>query len=631
MSNDRHEHWQIGAWQVRPESGDIVRDGVVKKLDPRTMRLLMFLAERPGEIVKLSDLLDGVWGKAVVTQHSVYEAVAGLRQALGDAAEHPEYIATLPRRGYRLIADVEPPSVPVERDVGDAPSAVVAASWDPLITVIVPRTRLTPMAWLGVALTAMVLVALFARTPPASNEQAPVEKSIAVLPFVDFSEKKDQEYLADGLAEELLDVLANLPGLRVIARTSSFQFKNRNDDVRYIGTQLGVAYVVEGSIRRSGDRVRVAAQLIRTSDGSHQWSGTFDHDVGDTLQLQSKIAAPLGRALEVSVGTDATSNSIATTNAEAHDHYLQGLHALDTYSRTGTETAANEFQAAIALDPTFAAAYVSLAMAYYVQSAFGFVSPDIGFPRVRQEALRGLSLNPKSAIAHALLARVATLYSWNWVEAHRESQAALALGAQNSFVLYAAADLAAILGDFDQSERLFRASLVSDPLNPEVHFMLALVLLAEGRAQEAEAEARRCLTINPTYAYAHYALAFTLLWQDNDGEESLAECKLETAEGGQLNCLAMAYAKLGRLQDSDAALNQSIETRGGSAAFGVARVLAYRGQHERAFEWLNRAYEQRDPIMAYIKGDPNIGRLSGDPRYKALLQKLKLETVTPPE
>ncbi len=584
VSEDRHEHWQIGAWQVRPELGDILCEGVVKKLDPRTMRLLMFLAERPGEIVKLTDLLDGVWGKAVVTQHSVYEAVAALRRALGDAADHPEYIATLPRRGYRLIAAVVPPSAPAERDVGHATSAVIVATRDLLTPV--PRTRLTPTVWLGVAigLAAAVWAAWFTHTtPPASLEHAPVDKTIAVLPFVDFSEKKDQEYLADGLAEELLDVLANLPGLRVVARTSSFQFKNKNHDVRNIGSQLGVAYVVEGSIRRSGDRVRVAAQLIRTSDGAHQWSGTFDHNVGDTLQLQSQIAAPLGRALELSVATDAASNRTATTNAEAHDHYLQGLHALDTYSRAGTEAAANEFEAAIALDPEFAAAYVSLAMAYYVQSAFGFVPPAIGFPRVRQEALRALSLNPRSAIAHALLARVATLYSWNWVEAQQESQAALALSAQNPFVLYAAADLASILGDFDQSERLFRASLVSDPLNPEAHFMLALVLRAQGRTEEAEAEARRCLTINPTYAYGHYALAYNLLLQDNDGAEALDECKLETAEGGRLNCLAIVYARLGRVDDSDAALNQSIQTRGDSATFGIARVLAYRGQHERAF------------------------------------------------
>jgi len=160
--------------------------------------------------------------------------------------------------------------------------------------------------------------------------------------------------------------------------------------------------------------------------------------------------------------------------------------------------------------------------------------------------------------------------------------------------------------------------------------MLALVLQAEGRAEEAETEARRCLTINPTYAYGHYALAYTLLLQHKDGE-SLDECKLETAEGGQLNCLAIVYARLGRIDDSDAALNRSIQTRGDSAAFGVARVLAYRGQNERAFEWLNRAYEQRDPVLAYIKGDPNFRQIRGDSRYKALLQKLNLETVSAQE
>jgi TolB-like protein/DNA-binding winged helix-turn-helix (wHTH) protein/Flp pilus assembly protein TadD len=606
--NKYPQDWRIGDWRVTPDRGEISRESGTKKLDPRTMRLLMFLAERAGETVGVTELLDGVWGKAVVTPHSVYEAIAALRQALGDSSGDPEYIVTLPRRGYRLIAPVVSPQRPPEH----------------MIVPTAPRPRRMAMGWFGVA---VALATIFAGAWLIRSALAPparLDKSIAVLPFVDLSETKDQEYLADGLAEELLDVLANLPGLRVIGRTSSFQFKNKNDDVRSIGAQLGVAFVVEGSVRRAGSHVRVAAQLIRTSDGAHQWSSTFDRDIGDTLQLESELAASLGRALELSVGGDGPSNPVDTRIAEANDHYLQGLHALDKYTRAGTEEAANQFQAAIALDPGFAAAYLSLARTYYVQAAFGFAPADVGFPKVRQEALRALKVNSRSAVAHALLARVATLYSWDWAEARQESNTALALGPQNSFALFTAADLASILGEFDRSEKLFRASLVSDPLNPETHFLLSLVLQAVGRFEAAEAEARRCLTISPSYVFAHHLLAYNLLLGGRTGDEIVEQCKLESLEGGRMHCLAVVYFRLGRTKEADAALEQAIQTGGNLAAFGIARVLGYEGQSDRTFEWLDRAYQERNPILPYIKGDPSFVNLRGDSRYKALLQKMNL-------
>jgi TolB-like protein/DNA-binding winged helix-turn-helix (wHTH) protein len=619
-----HEDWRIGDWRVSPDRGEISHEGETKKLDPRAMRLLMFLAERAGEIVGVTELLDGVWGKAVVTPHSVYEAVAALRQALGDSPDKPEYIVTLPRRGYRLIAPVVSPRPPSGQSIREDFSAVDTASKDEVATA--PRPRRMARVWfaVAVALATISTVAWLTRTALAPPRRASVETSIAVLPFVDLSEKKDQEYLADGLAEELLDVLANLPGLRVIGRTSSFQFKNKNDDVRSIGAQLGVAFVVEGSVRRAASHVRVAAQLIRTSDGAHQWSGTFDRNINDTLQLESELAASLGRALELSVASDGPSNRVETSSAEANDRYLQGLHALDTYTRAGTEEAANQFQAAIALDPQFAAAYVSLARTYYVQAEFGFVPPNVGFPRVRQEALRALEADPRSAIAHALLARVATLYTWDWAEARQQSDAALALGSRNAFALYAAANLATILGDFDRSEKLLRGSLASDPLSPETHCMLSLVSLAGDRFEAAEVEARKCLSISPTYAYGHFLLAYNLLFQGRADQEVLDQCSLETPEGGRMNCLAIIYFKLGRLKDAEVALGESIRTRGNFAAFGIARVYAYMSQSDRAFEWLEKAFQVRDPVLAYIKAERIFAKLRGDYRYKALLQKMNL-------
>jgi TolB-like protein len=449
------------------------------------------------------------------------------------------------------------------------------------------------------------------------------EKSIAVLPFTDLSEKHDQEYFADGIAEELLEVLANVPELRVIGRTSSFQFKGKTDDLRVIGAKLGAAHVVEGSVRRSGDRVRVTAQLIRTADGAHEWSGTYDRNISDTLQLESEIAAALGRALELSVGLDGFLTPIQTSSPEANDHYLRGLHALDTYSRDGLQEAAGQFEAAIALDPKFTPAYESLGLAHLLQAADGFVSPDVGFPELRKDALKVLQLNSQSAVGHGLLARVASLYSWDWHEAQRESDTALALAPHSWGALYVAADLAFVLGDFERSERLFRASLVSDPLNADTHLELGQVLQGLSRLADAEAETRRGLAITPTYALGHYQLA-TILMLEGGKESVVEECDREIPEGGQQACLAEAYHSLGRAKEANAALERSIKEHGDDQAFWIACVFAYSGEADRAFEWLDRAYRQKDPILPYIKAAHEFKNLRGDPRYEAFLNKMNL-------
>lgn len=613
--------WRIGNWQVSPDLGEISRGGRRTKLDPRAMRLLMFLAERPGQLVTLRDLLDGVWGKSVVTPHSVYEAIAALRQALEDSSEKPEYIETLPRRGYRLIAAVQtsPPPEPSPK-VSAAP--VEAAVKGGLMAASRRRSPAVVLGGVAFALALIVMVAWFSRSAHAPSVRVPFDRSIAVLPFLDLSEKQDQAYFADGLAEELLDVLANLPGLRVIGRTSSFQFKNKNEDVQSIGAKLGASYIVEGSVRRAGDHVRVAAQLIRSADGAHQWSQTYDRNVSDALQLEAALASSLGRALELSVASSPASSPSDTSSPEANDHYLRGLHALDTYTRVGTQEAADQFQSAIALDPRFTAAYIALGKTHLVDAEFGFVPPEAGFPQVREDALKALTLNPQSAIAHALLVRVATLYAWDWQEAQQQSDAALGLGPQNPFALLAAADLAAILGDFGRSERLLRASLVSDPLNPEAHFTLADTLLALGRLQEAEAEMRRCLEISPNYAFGHFNLGYILSLQGR--EEALAECQREVPDGGQSMCLAGVYDRLGRKKEADAALEVAIKKYADSEAFWIALTFADRRQDAQAFEWLDRAYRQRDPAIEYIKSADDLNHLRSDPRYKALIDKMHL-------
>ncbi len=265
---------------------------------------------------------------------------------------------------------------------------------------------------------------------------AVADRSIAVLPFVDMSEKKDQEYFGDGMAEEILDLLVKIPGLKVIGRTSSFQFKGKTDDLRAIGMQLGVAYVLEGSVRKSGDRVRVTAQLINSKDGSHRFSQTYDRDFGDVLKMQDEIAISLVRALQIEVSSEGFNSRPALRNAQAYTLYLRGLHAFDSNDQQGFEQALSDFQQALDLDPAFADAASMLASSYFVLGQFGLMPPAVAFTKARQAAQHALELSPNLAAAHANLAEVYRAYDGDWPAADREIGLARTLAPNDPDVLF---------------------------------------------------------------------------------------------------------------------------------------------------------------------------------------------------
>jgi adenylate cyclase len=305
------------------------------------------------------------------------------------------------------------------------------------------------------------------------------------------------------LSEELADVLGKIPELRVIGHASALQFKGKTDDLRSVGTQLGAAHVVEGSVRRSGNRVRVTAQLIRTSDGAHEWSDTYDRSVEDLLQVQTEIGMSLGRALELSVSDLQEEQGVAPPNSEAYDLYLRGLHANDRYTRDGLEEANSYLQRAIDLDSHFVKAYKELGLTHLLQASYEFVPVDAGFARVRGDAERLLKLDPTSGWGQTLLCRFHTFYSWNWAEAQRECAAALARAPRFWGALFGTADLDLVRGEYEESARMFRGILAIDPLNADTDVEMSQPLLRLGRLSEAEGAVRRGLAITPTYAGGH--------------------------------------------------------------------------------------------------------------------------------
>jgi TolB-like protein/Tfp pilus assembly protein PilF len=447
------------------------------------------------------------------------------------------------------------------------------------------------------------------------------DKSIAVLPFTDMSEKRDQEYFADGMAEEIIDLLVKIPGLKVISRTSSFQFKGKTEDLHSIGTQLGVAYVLQGSVRKSGDRLRVTAQLLNSRDGAHVWSETYDRDLSDVLKMQDEIAIALVRALQIEVSADIVSRPVLR-NAEAYTLYLQGRHAIDRFDQPGAEQAITDFERVLELDPSFAPAELGLGSAYFDLGLNGFMPPAIAFEKARQAGERALTLDPNLAMAHAQLGEIHRVYDWDWPAAEREIKQGLALAPADGDILFFAASLSLSMGRWDEALKQVNAALAQDPLNQPTYFSLSLIQERRGRLAEAEAAARRALEIAPTAPFGHYFLGSMLL-DRSQPDAALAEFSKETVEGARLGGSAMAYFALGSKADSDAALAQLIKGQA-QREFVIARVYGFRGEPDEAFKWLELAYAQKASALSIVKGDPAFKKIEGDPRYKAFLKKMNL-------
>lgn len=460
--------------------------------------------------------------------------------------------------------------------------------------------------------------------PAAAAPVVSLDKSIAVLPFVDMSEKKDQEYFADGMAEEIINLLVTIPDLKVIGRTSSFQFKDKTDDLRRIGAALGAAYIVEGSVRRSGDHIRVTAQLIGARDGAHRWSETYDREASDVLKVQAQIATSLVRALQLEVMPSvAVGAQQSLSNDEAYEVYLRGRHAMERRDQAGIEEAVSDFQHALELDPTFSAAASGLAVARVNLAYWGYAPPREGFERARVAAEAALKLDPKSALAHGVLCAVFTEYDWDWPAAERETRIIVALAPKNPPTLLYASDERMAVGQLAEARQFLNTAISADPLDAELFLERSWVYLREDRLAEAENDSRRVLQISPTFASSHYWLGVILLIEGRN-EEALTEIQKEQHSGMRLAGLAAVLPALHRTKEADAVLARLKSEHAGDFAMGIAEAHAVRGERDQAFAWLDRAYAQKDFNLYYIKGDPLLKNLEQDARYRAFLRKMKL-------
>jgi TolB-like protein/predicted Zn-dependent protease len=450
------------------------------------------------------------------------------------------------------------------------------------------------------------------------------DNSIAVLPFTDMSEKKDQEYFADGMAEEVLDLLAKMPALKVIGRTSSFQFKGKSEDLRTIGAKLGATNVVEGSVRKAGTRIRVTAQLIDAPSGAHRWSESYDRDFGDVLALQQEIATSIARSLQLTVGADDVRPLRRLPSAEAYTLYLRGRALQDRQQGIPLSQALDNFEQALALDPSFLGAAEAVAMTHIAQGLDGTTPPRLAWRQAREAAERALRIDSRSAPAHAVLGLVHAVEEFDWNAADAEFSQALAANPRDPVTLNYAARVAHARGKRDEALRRIGASLALDPLNPYALQTLGEMLYTIGDQPGADLAFRKSLAISPTSDGSHYALGRILLAR-GQLQAALKEMQAEVAIGSTESGLALVYHALGQKADSDAVLARVSRAEAGEWPYGVAVIYAYRGQRDKAFEWLEKDYELRDPdLLMFVRGDPELVQLRGDQRYTALLRRLNM-------
>jgi tetratricopeptide (TPR) repeat protein len=384
-----------------------------------------------------------------------------------------------------------------------------------------------------------------------------------------------------------------------------------------------VSYVVEGSVRRSGERLRVTAQLISAQDGSHLWSDTYDEPVGDTLKVQDQIASNLARALQVTIGADYQLERPTFKSPEAYDLYLRGRHAYERVDKEGLEAAAAYFQQILELEPTSVPALEWLAEVQDMSAGSSYVEPHEGFEAARRSAQRVLALDPKSSLAYVVLSDVHLTYDWDWTAAEHDAREALRLKPRDSDAFGELALVNLTLGREGEAERLFKTALTLDPLNAIWYLFLSSADIATGHLSEAETDLRKALQISPTLVEGHLTLGETLLLE-GQFQDALAEVQEEPSAGARNIGLTIVYHAMGRRTESDAALAQAVQLRAQDAATEIADAYAYRGEVAQAFAWLDRAYSQKDTTLYQIKYDPFFKNLKGDPRYKAFLRKMNL-------
>jgi TolB-like protein/DNA-binding winged helix-turn-helix (wHTH) protein/Tfp pilus assembly protein PilF len=601
-------------------------------IPPKAYDVLRYLVENSGRLVTQDELLEAVWPDTYVNPEILRKYILEIRKILGDRLDKPLFIETVPKRGYRFIASVtdlgpaELPDLPAPSPAEQTPGAETPISKQESSP---GKNELRSLAFtLALAVVTVAGIAGYFWSPrKMTNPPALKNTSIAVLPFVDMSPAKDQEYFSDGLTEELINDLAKVPGLKVVARSSAFQFKAKNADLRSVGQKLGVANVLEGTVRKEGNRVRITAELTKVDDGFQLWSESYDRDISHIIAAQDEIARAVTGTLQVKLlrtNRAGIPESSGTMNSEAYQAYLQGQYFIARgQDKEDLIRAVSYADQAIKLDPSYAAAWAQRAQLLERLASIALIDGTDGFRRARESAEKAIDLDPGLAAGYLALGLVQIDRNWDWAGADASLTKAGQLEPGSATVIGTRAYLARTLGQVEEAIGLYRQAIALDPLRANFHLALGYELYFTGRYEEALAALDRAQELNPQLSSLHLTRG-KIFFSQGRMQEALAEMEKETGEWEKLSGQALAYYALGRPEESNVALKKLIATHQNDCAYQIAELYAFRREADKAFQWLDRAIRQRDPGAPELRSGPLMRSLRQDPRYTQLLEKMRL-------
>ncbi len=647
MHHDLPLYYAFGDFRLNPRQRVLARcDGTPVPLTPKLFDALQFMLAHPAEDLDKDRLMDALWPGLVVEENNLSQAISGLRKALGDGGSGQQrFIVTVPRRGYRFAAEVTLETVAPDPP-GNTSAASPAAAAAGLSAATPPmrdpgRTaRTLPVTALGLATGALVLAAAWTWTQRSTGpdtspgptagalaepRRAPLPapelaRSVAVLPFANMSGDKGQEYFSDGMAEEVLARLTQLRDLRVIARTSSFAFKGQNLEVGEIARRLGVAHVLQGSVRQSGNRVRITAQLVRADNSSQLWSETYDRDLTDIFAVQDEIATAVVKRLQARLLGELRQRK--PVKPQAYALLLRAREAVNLRSAAGFTQAIALLKQALALEPDYAQAWVELGAAYGTQAGNGLAPAVSGYGNARNATLKALAIDPDNPFVHAELAWVAMAFDHDLATAARHLSRAAALSPEDDEVWRAAGPLAQALGRAEASLAFREARVARDPANLVSIADLAYGYQAAGRLDDSIARYRQVLAQDPSRPIQRAVLAVMLL-KKGQPREALAHLQmLPDHSPARLVHAPIVWSALKDTARADAALAELVRLRGRDNAYHIAWAHAFRGEADAAFAWLRKAEANHDDSLFRLATDPEFASLHADPRWLPLLRTL---------
>jgi TolB-like protein/DNA-binding winged helix-turn-helix (wHTH) protein/cytochrome c-type biogenesis protein CcmH/NrfG len=616
---------RFALFEIDLQAGELRKSGARLKLQEQPLQILIALLLKPGEVVTREELRKKLWDADTFVdfEHSLGTAINKIREVLGDSAEKPRFIETLPRRGYRFVA-------PVERIEGS-----VAPRQEPPARVAKATRRSRRAAtWLAGLATASAILVLLAGlyiyrgwrlSHAASSELLP--RSLAVLPLVNLSRDPEQEYFADGMTDELITDLAQIRALRVISRTSAMQYKEAHKSLGQIARELNVEAIIEGTVLRSGDKVRITAQLIQVPNEKHLWARSYEGDLRDVVALQDRVAHDIAAQIriELTPQDQARLGGSRPVDSQAYEAYLKGRYYWDKMSIDGFTEGRKYFQESVTRDPDYALAYAGLSDSYQELSIWGALPPLEASPKSEAAAQKALSIDDSLAQAHAALGNAHFLYDWKWSDAEREFKRAVELDPQYATAHIEYAVYLSAMGRQEEAVAEAKQAHVLDPVSQTTNSLQGLVYFLGRRFDEAISQLQNTIALYPDTAINHDMLA-ACYEQKKMYSEAMDEYRKAGAIGGlsshRLAALRQAFAASGfkgYLQEelkSETAESQRLHP------YASARLYARLGQRDLAFHWLEKAYLARSHDIAFIKVHPELDNVRTDPRFQDLLRRV---------